>query len=87
MSADEKAQEITRQEYKEWLESRVTQFVAGTLAQMRVSHADHLCQGHTLAKDAERSTDWEVGYIQGISEFLNIKYDDEDNKTVSSYEH
>ena len=48
MSADEKAQEITRQEYKEWLESRVTQFVAGTLAQMRVSHADHFKVIHWL---------------------------------------
>lgn len=84
MSEEDTGTEITSLEYKEWLRAKVTQFVVNGLKERRQQHVDGLLSGATIQKDAQISTDFTVGYIAGISELLNIQFDDK-SKKVSDY--
>ena len=84
MSDTETGTEITTLEYKEWLRAKVTQFVVTELKKRRDDHVQAILTGHTIQKDAVLSTDFEVGYIAGISELLSLQFDDK-GKKVSDY--
>jgi len=74
-------QEISREEYKEWRESKVTKEVMKGLSQVQEDLKEFLSNGGTLGKDSV-STDFIVGRIQGLNDFLNVEYEEK-----STYEH
>ena len=84
--SEEKETGITSQEFKEWTRSKITQFVINGLKERRQAHVDALLAGATINKDANVSTDFTIGYVAGISELLNIQFDDKSRK-VSEYGH
>jgi hypothetical protein len=67
--------EISKEEYIDWRDSRVTKFVRGKLEEIKSANKDFVANGGTLKGDGP-STDFIVGYIQGLNEFLNTEYEE-----------
>ena len=86
MSDKETGTEITSTEYKEWLRAKVTAFIVNGLKERRQQHVDALLGGATIQKDSQVTSEFTIGYIAGISELLNIQFDDK-GKKVSEYGH
>jgi len=68
--------EITKESYNSWKENEVTEFVVNQLKELKENRTEFLARGGTLSSDAQVSTDFIVGYIQGLNEFLNIEYEE-----------
>jgi len=66
---------ISKESYNSWKENEVTEFVVKQLEELKANRTEFLAQGGTLS-DAPPSTDFIVGYIQGLNEFLNIEYEE-----------
>ena len=67
--------EITKEQYSNWKDNNVTQFVDKLLRDLAEDRKNYLASGGTLKEDSV-STDFIVGYLQGLNEFLNMEYED-----------
>lgn len=67
--------EITAEEFKRWRNDKVTKKVFDTLTEQRANWMMYLANGRTIHKDTEVSTDFVVGRIQGINDFLLMEYE------------
>lgn len=74
--------EITKEEFLNWKENKVTQMVMQELQQVKEDLKEILGNGGSLGKDSP-ATEYFVGRIQGINEVLNIDYEE----PVKSYGH
>jgi hypothetical protein len=86
MSSEEETG-ITRTEYNEWLRSKVSKYVVENLTAMREARIAELLSGATLDPANIVTPEYAIGFIAGQSIFLDMKFLDEDEKTVSSYGH
>jgi hypothetical protein len=68
--------QISKEEYTAWKENKVTQTILEQIATLKEDRSQYLAMGGTLAKDTDVSTDFVVGYIRGLSEILNITYEE-----------
>jgi hypothetical protein len=76
--------EITRQEFVDWKENKITQSIFSILQERQDMLKEFLANGGSLSKDAPKdSTAFTVGRIQGINEILNIEYEE----PAQPYEH
>ena len=71
--------EITKQEFQDWKENKVTQALMQGIGKERDAWKDHLCNGNTLSGDGY-STELVVGIIRGLDQFLQIKYEDSEDE-------
>jgi hypothetical protein len=78
---------ITRTEFNEWLRSKVSKYVVENLTALREARTAELLSGATLNPENPLTSDYAIGYIAGQGIFLDMKFEDEDEKTVSSYGH
>ena len=69
-------EQISKEEFVSWEDSKVTQFVTNKLKEIKEANKDFVSNGGTLKGDGP-STDFIVGYIQGLNEFLNTSYEEE----------
>lgn len=73
--------EISKDDFVLWLSDRVTRYVLNVIAEERDLLKDELCGGVTLSSDKpEIKTAMLIGYIGGLNQLLNIRYDDEDEE-------
>ena len=68
--------QISKEEYTAWKEHKVTQTILEQISTLKEDRSQYLAMGGTLAKDTDVSTDFVVGYIRGLSEILNITYEE-----------
>lgn len=80
------AQSISREEFREWYGSKITQFVMGKLIRDRDEWVGYLANGRTIVKDADLTTEFVVGRIQGLNDFLLIKYESKEEKNAEARE-
>ena len=74
---------ISKEEFKEWYGNKVTQFVLAKLAAERDGFMFSLANGRTIVKDPEFTTEYAVGRIQGINDFVLIEYEDSPQEKVA----
>tara|TARA_R110000868_G_scaffold79561_2_gene226338 strand:- start:363 stop:626 length:264 start_codon:yes stop_codon:yes gene_type:complete len=74
-------------QFKDWQRSKVTAFVIKELSEIRAARQQEVLNGATIGEKPLVSTEFAVGFLQGISVFLDMKFDDADTKTVSEYGH
>lgn len=87
MSDEETGTDITSEQFRDWSRSKVTAYVLKELGAIREARKDELVQGATMGPNPRVTTDFAVGYIQGLSLFLDMKFSEDDKKTVSEYGH
>ena len=71
---------ISKEEYKQWRKSKVTEYVMQQMEIERERWMYFLANGRTIATDAEITTEFVVGRIQGINDFALIEYEDSPEK-------
>ena len=69
-------EQITKAEFNEWKENKITKMVMASLEQTKVENQEFISNGGTITKDSTTSTDFIVGRIQGINLVLNIDYEE-----------
>lgn len=79
----------SKEEFEEWMQSNVTQYVRHLIQETQDNVKEFLCNGGTLNKNQPLTTDYVVGRIQGLNDFLLIKYEevDEKSKQGKNYDH
>jgi hypothetical protein len=84
----DKELEVTPLEFKEWLESRLTQHIVTQILAHRDAIVHYLATGGTITKDSEYSTDFMVGQIRGLNEIFNLFSEaKEESKERAEYGH
>ena len=69
--------EITKQEFQEWREHKITKVVFESLQQRSDEFKEMLANGGTLAEGAPKdATAITVGRIQGIREILLVEWEE-----------
>jgi hypothetical protein len=71
-------EQISKEEFINWKDSKVTKFFQDRLSELREDRKEFMAAGGTLSKDSPVTTDFLVGYIQGLNEFLNSEYEERD---------
>lgn len=74
---------ISKEEFKEWYGNKVTQFVIAKLTAERDGFMFSLANGRTIVKDPDFTTEYAVGRIQGINDFVLIEYEDSREEKVA----
>lgn len=70
-------QQISKEEFLQWKNDRVTQQVLRDLQAIQTYWKDALANGVTISKDAELSTELVIGRIQGLQDCIGIDWDEE----------
>ena len=70
----ETPESISKEEFVAWKENKVTQAVMLHVDAMQKDRMVYLANGSTIVKDADRTTDFIVGYIQGLNELLRVEF-------------
>ena len=70
--------EISREEWNDWKGNKVTEFLTEKLKELKDDRAAYLCNGGTLSSQSV-GTEYIVGYIQGLNEFLNTEYEERED--------
>ena len=65
---------VSKEEFLEWKESKVTQQVLAYVRAKREEMKEYLAQGGTIAPNAQLSTEALVGHLRGLDDILNIDY-------------
>lgn len=85
--SEETRERISKEEFTEWENNRVTKYIKAALTDGRTRLTEFLAGGGTLQKDATVSTDFIVGKIQGVNEFLTVVYDESTEEKRDAYGH
>lgn len=67
--------DITREQFTSWQENNVTVAVMKGLENIKEDLKEFLANGGTLPADSV-STDFIVGRVQGLNDFLNVDYEE-----------
>ena len=74
---------ITKEEFKEWYNSTITQFILSKLTSERDRWMFYMANGNTIRKDSEWTTDFVVGRIQGLNDFLLVQYEEDKAEKIA----
>jgi len=75
----DKGLEVTADEFREWVEHRITKHVVKQILGTRSAIKDYIAEGNTVAKEAPHTTDFMVGQIRGLTEVFNLFSDAKDD--------
>ena len=68
----DKELEVTPDEFKGWVEHRITKHVISQILGKRDAIKDYVSEGNTLGPDATYNTDFMVGQIRGLTEVFML---------------
>lgn len=68
--------EPSKAEFEVWKNDPVTKYIVSVLEETKTDVSNFLCNGGTLNKNSPMTTDYIVGRIQGLNDFLNVEYEE-----------
>mgnify|MGYP001552223886 CR=1 FL=1 len=83
----ETPESVSKEEFVAWKENKVTQAVLQYVEALQKDRMVYLANGSTIVKDADRTTDFIVGYIQGLNEILRVDHEETAKEETPEYDH